>query len=73
MVTHKVDHNILRTGSRLFDLVMGNAAKKLCDDLPGLNYSMEEKVIHIYGELNDEDYKKFQTFMSAGELDALGL
>ena len=64
---HSVDFTIPRTGSRLFDLVMINAAKRLCTDLPKLSYEVQEKAIHITGELNDEEFEKYEEFMTGGD------
>lgn len=67
MAMHQVDYEVLRSGSKLFDIVMMNAAKKLCEDLPGLSYAMDEKAIRITGELDDGDYEKYLDFMFGGE------
>lgn len=67
MAMHTVDYKIPRTGSRLFDLVMVNAAKRLCMDLPKLKYEVQEKVIYISGELNDEEFEQYEKFMTGGD------
>ena len=65
---HNVDFTIPRTGSRLFDLVMINAAKRLCTDLPKLSYEVKEREIRITGELNDEEFVKYEEFMTGGDI-----
>ncbi len=65
---HNVDFTIPRTGSRLFDLVMINAAKRLCTDLPKLSYAVTEREIRITGELNDEEFVKYEDFMTGGDI-----
>lgn len=65
---HTVDFTIPRTGSRLFDLVMINAAKRLCTDLPKLSYEVKEREIRITGELNDEEFVKYEEFMTGGDI-----
>lgn len=67
MDTHKVAYKVFRTGSKLFDIVIINAAKKVCEDIPGLNYEVTEKEICISGELDDEGYAKYQEFMLNNE------
>ena len=59
MGMHPIDYKVARTGSRLFDIVMINAAKRICTDLPGISYEVAPKEIRITGELNDEDYEKY--------------
>jgi hypothetical protein len=60
MDKHKVQYEIQLTGSKIFDVVMYNTAKKLCEDHPGINLRyVDEKHIQIYGELNDYWYDKF--------------
>jgi hypothetical protein len=52
------------TGSKLFDMVMYNTAKKLCADYPGLSFEYEDrKSIRIVGELEDYWYEKYQKEM----------
>ena len=59
MEMHKVDYEIKLTGSKLFDVVMFNTAKNLCNDFPGLKFEYETMRIRIYGELNDYWYQKY--------------
>ena len=59
MELHKVDYTFKLTGSKLFDLVMYNTAKKLCIDYPGLSFEYGETDIHVFGELDDFWYKKY--------------
>lgn len=63
MTMHQVDYTIQLTGSKLFDIVMYNTAKKLCADYPGLSFDYNEKSIRVYGELDDFWYKKYQNEM----------
>ena len=63
MEMHKIEYEIKLTGSKLFDLVMYNTAKKLCTDFPGLSFDYGTKAIKIYGELNDYWYDKFNETM----------
>ena len=69
MTMHKVEYTINLTGSKLFDVVMYNTAKKLCMDYPGLSFDYGEKTIRVYGELDDYWYEKYQEAMfgKAGE------
>ena len=67
MGMHQIDYKVMRTGSRLFDIVMINAAKRICTDLPGISYEVAPKEIRITGELNDEDYAKYEKFMFGGD------
>lgn len=63
MNMHKVEYIIPLTGSKLFDIVMYNTAKKLCMDYPGLSYEYGEKDIRVFGELDDYWYEKYQEVM----------
>jgi hypothetical protein len=61
---HKVEYTMELTGSKLFDTVMYNTAKKLCADHPGLSFEYEDrKSIRISGELEDYWYEKYQQTM----------
>lgn len=63
MEIRKVEYTIRLTGSKLFDMVMYNTAKKLCDDFPGLRFEYDEREIRVYGELNEYWYGKYQETM----------
>ena len=63
MNMHKVDYTMLLTGSKLFDIVMYNTAKKLCMDYPGLSFEYGETTIRVFGELDDYWYEKYQKEM----------
>lgn len=63
MDLHKVEYVIPLTGSKLFDMVMRNTAEKLCADFPGLNLEYDAMSIRVYGELDDENYEKYQETM----------
>ena len=63
MNTHKIDYEVKLTGSKLFDLVMYNTAKQLVTDFPGLEFEYNTTAIHIFGELNDYWYDKFNETM----------
>ncbi len=63
MEMHKIDYEVKLTGSKLFDLVMYNTAKKLCTDFPGLDFDYGKTSIRIFGELNDLWYDKFNATM----------
>mgnify|MGYP007069883221 CR=1 FL=1 len=61
---HKIDYVVKLTGSKLFDIAMYNTAKKLCAEFPGLQFDYDETTsIHIYGELNDYWFKKYNKSM----------
>ena len=60
MDRHIIEYEIQLTGSKLFDVVTYNTAKKLCEDYPGLSLKYtDKKHIQIFGELNDYWYEKF--------------
>lgn len=63
MELHKVEYTIPLTGSKLFDVVMYNTAKKLCADYPGLSYEYGKESIRVFGELNDYWYEQYQETM----------
>lgn len=63
MSKHKVEYFIPLTGSKLFDVVMYNTAKKFCEEYPGLDYEYGEKSIRVFGELDDYWYDKYQEAM----------
>lgn len=63
MTMHQVEYNIPLTGSKLFDIVMYNTAKKLCMDYPGLSYEYGTTNIRVFGELDDYWYEKYQEVM----------
>ena len=70
MAMHPIEYKVARTGSRLFDTVMVNAAKRICATLPGLSYEESESELRITGELNDADWARYEEFMfGSGELD----
>lgn len=63
MDMHKVEYTIKLTGSKLFDVVMYNTAKKLCMDYPGLSFEYDETAIRVFGELDEYWYEKYQEEM----------
>ncbi|MCC8076805.1 MAG: hypothetical protein LUC21_02945 [Oscillospiraceae bacterium] len=63
MEMHKIEYEIKLTGSKLFDVVMYNTAKKLCDDFPGLEFEYGEHEIKIFGELDDFWFQKYNETM----------
>ena len=63
MKMHKIDYKVLRTGSRLFDNVIIDAAKHICSELPGIRCEVTETEVRIFGELDDADYAQYETFM----------
>ena len=63
MDMHKVEYTLNLTGSKLFDIVMFNTAKKLCTDYPGLQVEYDKKIIRIFGELNDYWFQKYNEAM----------
>lgn len=71
MAMNKVDYKVYRSGSKLFDIVMVNTAKKLCAVCPGLQYTVDEKEIKIFGELDDENYKKYMDYMFESDPDLM--
>lgn len=58
-----VEYTIQLTGSKLFDMVMYNTAKKLCSDYPGLSFEYGTTSIRVYGQLDDFWYAKYQEEM----------
>lgn len=63
MELHKVEYEVKLTGSKLFDLVMYNTAKKLCIDYPGLSFEYGDTSIRVFGELDEYWYEKYQEEM----------
>lgn len=63
MEMKKVEYTIPLTGSKLFDIILYNTAKKLCSDYPGLSLESTEKTIRVYGELSEHWYQKYQEEM----------
>lgn len=63
MELKKVEYTIHLTGSKLFDTVMYNTAKKLCIDYPGLSFEYDENDIRVFGELDEYWYEKYQESM----------
>lgn len=63
MEMHKVEYTLNLTGSKLFDVVMFNTAKKLCAEYPGLQFEYDKNTIHIFGELNDYWFTKYNEAM----------
>lgn len=63
MEMHKVEYTLQLTGSKLFDLVLYNSAKKLCIEYPGLNFEYGETSIRVFGELDEYWYEKYQLEM----------
>ncbi|MCD8001786.1 MAG: hypothetical protein LUE95_04275 [Oscillospiraceae bacterium] len=63
MEMHKIEYEIKLTGSKLFDVVMYNTAKKLCDDFPGLEFEYSKHEIKIFGELDDFWFQKYYETM----------
>lgn len=63
MEMKKVEYTIQLTGSKLFDIVMYNTAKKLCEDYPGLNFEYNKTTLRVFGELNEYWYEKYQQEM----------
>ena len=63
MELHQVDYTVLRTGSRLFDGVIIEAANQICAALPGIRCEVTPTEIHILGALNDADFAEYERFM----------
>ena len=63
MEMHKVEYTFQLSGSQLFDMVMYNTAKQLCNDFPGLTFDYGKTTIHIHGVLNDYWYERYQAVM----------
>ncbi len=67
---NKIDFNVPKSGSLLFDLHAEYLARQLIAKFPGLQYEIFEKEIHIFGELNDYWFEKFnQTVFKIGVLE----
>lgn len=60
MSVHKINQNIKLSGSQLFDMVMYNTVKKVCQEYPGLEFDYDITNIYIYGALDDEEYARYQ-------------
>ena len=70
MNMNKVDFSVPLTGSKLFDIWAYNTANKLCAKFIGLQFKMEDHRIHIFGELNDMWYEKFnRAVFQLGNID----
>ena len=54
-----VDFTVPKCGSLLFDLHAEYVARELIAKFPGLDYEVSKKEIHIFGELNDFWFNKF--------------
>lgn len=67
MKIHKIDYKVLRTGSRLFDNVIIDAAKRICSELPGITCEVTEQEVRIFGALDDEGFAQYENFMFGGE------
>ena len=63
MAMHKIDYTVVRTGSRLFDSVMIQAAEHICAELHGIRCEIGAKEIRILGALDDTDYAAYEKFM----------
>lgn len=63
MNMHKIEYEVKLTGSKLFDIVMYNAANKLCADFPGLQFEYNKTSIRIFGELDDYWFEKYNEAM----------
>ena len=63
MELHNVEYTFQLTGSQLFDMVMYNTAKQLCNDFPCLSFDYDKTTIRIHGELNDYWYERYQNVM----------
>ena len=72
MAMHPIEFEVKLTGSKLFDLVMYNTAKKLCTDFPGLDFDYNKTEIKIHGELNDYWYDEFNKTLFKNYQDPLG-
>lgn len=67
MNTKHVDFKTKRTGSNMYDLIMVNATKRICNDIPDLNCSITDEEIRIFGDLSESDYAQYRKFISGGE------
>lgn len=56
---HKVDFSVPLSGSHLFDIGVYATARKLCAKFPGLDFEYGNHFVHIFGELNDMWYDKW--------------
>lgn len=67
---HKIDFKVPLSGSKLFDIHTMAVAKNLCDKFIGLDYKMEDTCVHIFGELNDYWFDKWNmALFQIGEID----
>ena len=67
---NKVDFTVPKSGSLLFDLHAEYVARELIAKFPGLEYEISKKEIHIFGELNDFWFDKFnEAVFRLGTLD----
>lgn len=66
---HKIDFTVNLTGSRIFDTYMSVAALRLCNKYPGLDYTKDDNVIRVFGELNDYWFELYNT----AQLDIAGV
>ncbi len=65
-----IDFSVPLSRSKLFDLVTQVTAMKLCAKFPGLKAENKEDCVHIYGELNDYWYSKWNlAVFEIGSLD----
>ncbi len=60
---HTVDYKIRLCGSLIFDSLMRQTAQKLCADFPNLSMDSDTKEITIHGDLDDNDYQRYQVAM----------
>ena len=67
MATHQVNFSSKRTASPMYDMVMINATRRICADIPDLNCTITPEEVRITGELNDSDYTQYRRFISGGE------
>jgi len=56
---HKIDFSVNLTGSFIFDECMYVGALRMCNLFPGLDFTKDENTIHVFGELNDYWWDKY--------------
>lgn len=61
--THKVVFRLARTGSAIFDTVLQATAEQICTEISGLKYQNQNDNIVISGDLDQENYEKYQAMM----------
>ncbi len=65
---HKIDFSVPLSGSLLFDIHVVKITEDLCERFPELHYEKSDKMMHLFGYLNDKAFKEWNAALTTGTI-----